>query len=182
MEFYRKTLKLIERIELVTAMVLFVVIVLSITLQVISRYGFGRPFVWVEELATYSFIWIVFLGAAAGMKRLAHIKIEAASLLASVRVQALMRLFGYAVMLFVLYWLVVKAPGVMSIEARSNSISLPIPISRMWFYSMPLFYASLSMVLTLAFYTVADLVALIKGEPMTYINGESITDFAREGI
>ncbi|AJY49337.1 TRAP transporter small permease [Halomonas sp. KO116] len=182
MEFYRKTLKIIERIELATAMALFVVIVLSITLQVISRYGFGRPFVWVEELATYSFIWIVFLGAAAGMKRLAHIKIEAASLLVSVRVQALMRLFGYAVMLFVLYWLVVKAPGVMSIEARSNSISLPIPISRMWFYSMPLFYASLSMVLTLAFYTVADIVALIKGEPMTYINGESITDFAREGI
>ena len=182
MEFYRKTLKLIERIELVTAMVLFAVIVFSITLQVISRYGFGRPFVWVEELATYSFIWIVFLGAAAGMKRLAHIKIEAASLLVSVRVQALMRLFGYAVMLFVLYWLVVKAPGVMSIEARSNSISLPIPISRMWFYSMPLFYASLSMALTLAFYTVADIVALIKGEPMTYINGESITDFAREGI
>lgn len=182
MEFYRKSLKLIERIELVTAMALFAVIVFSITLQVISRYGFGRPFVWVEELATYSFIWIVFLGAAAGMKRLAHIKIEAASLLASVRVQALMRLFGYAVMLFVLYWLVIKAPGVMSIEARSNSISLPIPISRMWFYSMPLFYASLSMVLTLAFYTVADIVALVKGEPMTYINGESITDFAREGI
>lgn len=182
MEFYRKTLKLIERIELMTAMALFAVIVFSITLQVISRYGFGHPFVWVEELATYSFIWIVFLGAAAGMKRLTHIKIEAASLLVSVRVQALMRLFGYAVMLFVLYCLVLKAPGVMSIEARSKSISLPIPISRMWFYSMPLFYASLSMVLTLAFYTVADITALIKGKPMTYINGEPITDFAREGI
>lgn len=182
MRLYRNLLKLIEKIELFTAMLLFAVIVFSITLQVISRYGFGRPFVWVEELATYSFIWIVFLGAAAGMKRLVHIKIEAASLLVSIRMQACMRLFGYSVMLFVLYCLIMKAPGVMSIEARSNSISLPIPISRMWFYSMPLFYASLSMAFTLVYYAIADIMSLIKGEPMTYINGESINDFAREGI
>lgn len=182
MRIYRIALKILERIELVASMILFTVIVTSITLQVISRYGFGRPFVWVEELATYSFIWIVFLGAAAGMKRLSHIKIEAASLKASVKVQSLMRLFGYAVMLFVIYHLLMKVPDIIKIEARSSSISLPLSIPRMWFYSVPLFYASMSMALTLVYYTIAEVLSMVKGEPMTFIDGTSINSVAREGV
>jgi hypothetical protein len=37
---------------------------------------------------------------------------------------------------------------VMQVEARSNSVSLPVDIPRMWFYSLPLTLACISMLIT----------------------------------
>lgn len=182
MELFRKGLRVLERIEISIAMALFVVIVISICAQVVSRYFLGSPLVWVEEAATYAFIWIVFLGAAVGMKRLSHIKIEALSLAVSERVQGVLRLFGFIVMGFVLWRLMLAVPGVMSIEARSMSVSLPIAIPRMWFYSMPLYVSAISMSLTLIYYAIAQIIALVRGTPMTFIDKTALTDGAREGI
>lgn len=182
MEIYRKGLCVLERIEISFAMVLFVVIVASICTQVVSRYFLGLPLVWVEEVATYAFIWIVFLGAAVGMKRLSHIKIEALSLAFSERVQAGIRLLGFAIMGFVLWRLIVTVPSVMNIEARSMSISLPVAIPRMWFFSVPLFVSSVSMALTLVYYAIAQIISLVRGTPMAFIDKTSINDVAREGI
>lgn len=182
MELFRKGLRALERIEISIAMALFVVIVISICAQVVSRYFLGSPLVWVEEASTYAFIWIVFLGAAVGMKRLSHIKIEALSLAVSERVQGVLRLFGFIVMGFVLWRLILAVPGVMSIEARSMSVSLPIAIPRMWFYSMPLYVSAISMSLTLTYYAIAQIIALVRGTPMTFIDKTALTDGAREGI
>lgn len=180
--FCRRTLRVVERIEMIAAMVLFAVIILSIFAQVISRYGFSRPIVWVEEAATYAFIWIVFLGASIGVKRLSHIRIEALSLVLSARARSVLRMLGYGVMLFVAAYLCLRLPVVIGIESRSGSVSLPVQLPRMWFYSVPLFVSSISIVLTLAYYLVAELASLCTDEPMTYIDGASIDDVAREGI
>lgn len=182
MGIFRKFLRVIERFEVGVAILLFLIIVFSITLQVISRYGFGTPFVWVEEVATYAFIWIVFLGASIGMKRLSHIKIEALSLSVPVKAQALIRIFGYAIMGFVLFNLIINVPKVMQIEARSESVSLPIPVARMWFYSMPLFVSTVSMSLTLFYYTIAEVGSLKSGKPMCFIDNTPITEVPREGV
>lgn len=178
----RKALRGIERIEIVATILLFTLIIVSIFAQVISRYGFGLPIVWVEEAATYAFIWIVFLGAAIGMKRLSHIRIEALSLALPDRIRAVLRLFGYVVMLFVTLYLCYRLPAVMNIEARSGTVSLPIQLPRVYFYSVPLFVSSASISLTLVYYFMAELVSLRTGEPMTYIDGAAIDDIAREGI
>lgn len=44
--------------------------------QVVARYIFSNPFVWAEEIATYLFIWIVFLGAGLAFNRRAHIVVD----------------------------------------------------------------------------------------------------------
>lgn len=44
--------------------------------QVVARYVFGYPFVWAEEIATYLFIWIVFLGSGLAFQRRAHIALD----------------------------------------------------------------------------------------------------------
>src|SRR5918994_145753 len=63
-------------VERIAGILLIALMVVTITVQVVTRYAFGQPLVWVEELATYSFIWSVFLGAALGLKEMRHIRIE----------------------------------------------------------------------------------------------------------
>lgn len=55
---------------------LMLVMVVVITAQVISRYVFGNPFTWSEELGRYTFVWMSFLGMAAGMKYGSHIALD----------------------------------------------------------------------------------------------------------
>ncbi|MCK5671901.1 MAG: TRAP transporter small permease, partial [Spirochaetales bacterium] len=50
--------------------------VLVVILNVILRYVFHGGFFWVEEVATASFIWSVFIGAAAAYKHKMHIGID----------------------------------------------------------------------------------------------------------
>ena len=51
------------------------VMVGAITVQVFTRYALGRPIAWVEESATYAFIWMAFVGASVGLKEGRHILI-----------------------------------------------------------------------------------------------------------
>jgi TRAP-type C4-dicarboxylate transport system permease small subunit len=44
--------------------------------NVLARYFFNSPIQWAEELARYSFIWVVFLGAVVCTKRKRHIAID----------------------------------------------------------------------------------------------------------
>lgn len=182
MNAYRTLLRGLERLELAAATLLFLIIVLSITAQVISRYGLSSPIVWVEEMATYSFIWIVFLGAAVGMKRLSQIKIEALSLMLPPRGQSALRLFGYVAMGFVLWHLCLEVPNVLRIESRSLTVSLPINVPRMWFFSVPLFYSALSMSLTVIYYAIAELMTLHSGRALETIDGSPVGGIASEGI
>lgn len=58
-------------------LVLFSVLMVSVIfLQVIMRYVFGSSLAWSEELARYSFIWIVYIGISFGVKKQRHIKVD----------------------------------------------------------------------------------------------------------
>ena len=51
---------------------LLAVISVDLLLGVFSRYVLERTFVWYDEVARACFIWLVFLGAAAAVRRGAH--------------------------------------------------------------------------------------------------------------
>ena len=54
-------MRLIERIgtvERALGITLILYMVGAITVQVFTRYALGRPIAWVEESATYAFIWM----------------------------------------------------------------------------------------------------------------------------
>jgi TRAP-type C4-dicarboxylate transport system permease small subunit len=51
---------------------LLAVITIDLLLGVYSRYVLERTFVWYDEVARASFMWLVFLGAAAAVRRGAH--------------------------------------------------------------------------------------------------------------
>ena len=51
---------------------LLAVISVDLLLGIFSRYVLERTFVWYDEVARASFMWLVFLGAAVAVRRGAH--------------------------------------------------------------------------------------------------------------
>jgi TRAP-type C4-dicarboxylate transport system permease small subunit len=144
-------------------MALLVTIVLMIGTQVATRYFLGMPIAWVEDVATFAFIWAVFLGAAAGLKELRHIRIETFLGRLPARPRALLEALLYAIILLCCVVIAWHALGVMQTESRSLTISLPVNLPRHWFYSVPLFAALSSMALTAAYFVAAHLVQAATG-------------------
>lgn len=50
-------------------------ITLSIFIDVFLRYFFNRPSIWITEVSTYLFLYIIFLGTAYALQQGMHIKV-----------------------------------------------------------------------------------------------------------
>ncbi len=57
-------------------LVMMVVLCADVFLGVFSRYVMARTFTWYDEIARLLFVWIVFLGAAVGVRRSAHFRLH----------------------------------------------------------------------------------------------------------
>src|SRR3989442_9362184 len=57
-------------------LVLMVVLSVDLMLGVFSRYVLVRTFTWYDEIARGCFVWVVFLGAAVGVRRGAHFRLH----------------------------------------------------------------------------------------------------------
>jgi TRAP-type transport system small permease protein len=145
---YKKLLDRIGAVEQVMGVALIALIVTAITVQVFTRYVLGRPLAWVEETATYAFIWMAFVGASLGLKQGRHILISTFGSRLAPRAAAALRLLVWALVLGTLIVLVVQGVKVIGVESRSKTISLPIELPRSWFYSLPLTLSCASMALT----------------------------------
>jgi len=87
----RKFLKLaLGNFEVALSAAFLSVTVLVVIVNVILRYGFKSGLYWVEEVATVSFIWSVFVGAAAAYRHKMHIGIDLITSLFPERVRELL--------------------------------------------------------------------------------------------
>jgi TRAP-type transport system small permease protein len=145
---FKTLLDRIGRLEQGIGVALIALIVTAITVQVFTRYALGRPIAWVEETATYAFIWMSFVGASLGLKQGRHILIATFGSRLPPRAAAALRLLVWALVLTTLAVLIVQGIKVIGVEGRSKTISLPIELPRSWFYSMPLTLSAASMALT----------------------------------
>lgn len=157
---YKRVLDRIGAVEQGFGVALILLMVTSITVQVFSRYALGRPIAWVEETATYAFIWMVFVGASLGLKRSRHILIATFGSRLPPRIAAGMRMLVWALVLVMLVVMIDQGMKVMGIEGRSKTISLPIELPRSWFYSLPLTVSAASMTLTAIYLFLEELPAL----------------------
>lgn len=51
---------------------LFAVLVVVVFTQVLLRYVFQSPWIWAEDVTTFSFIWLAFLGTSLGVRGRIH--------------------------------------------------------------------------------------------------------------
>lgn len=56
--------RVVVNLEIWLASILLLILLALLTFQVISRYVFSIPVPWTEEIARYTFVWVIFLGAA----------------------------------------------------------------------------------------------------------------------
>ncbi len=176
LEIYRRLLGLLGRVERVLVVLLLVNIVVNIMAQVISRYFFGRPLVWVEEVATYSFIWTTFLGAGLALKYDRHVKIDTFVGKLPERAGAVFRAVVFLVIIVFLATLLPSLQSAIEIEMRRRTIALPIQIPSGWFFSVPLAVGAVSMLLTSVYKLLVELRFALGGPRPPDIMPPLVTD------
>jgi TRAP-type C4-dicarboxylate transport system permease small subunit len=169
---WRSVLAGIAWIERLLIVVLIAIIVLSITGQVISRYVFGQPIAWVEEVATYSFIWATFIGASLGLKSDRHVKIDTFVGRLPPRAAAIFKALVFAIILALLIAMLPKVWINVQLEMRRMTVALPVMVPIGWFFSVPLFVGLASMALTAAYRLLEEVSFCLSGRDRQVIQEE----------
>ncbi|WP_163527632.1 TRAP transporter small permease [Halobacillus ihumii] len=68
-------IKWLEKIQLTIGVLFLLVFFITIIIQVVTRY-IGVSAIWTGEVATYSFIWSVFMGASVMLNKREHFKFD----------------------------------------------------------------------------------------------------------
>ena len=113
-------------------MALMVVLSLDLLLGVFSRYVMVRTFTWYDEIARGCFVWLTFLGAAAGVKRQAHFRLHILVDRLSPRLhQATVILLPLVVIIFAG---VLIQQGLVFLELGKFQQTPVMGLSKMWIY------------------------------------------------
>mgnify|MGYP001795048887 CR=1 FL=1 len=114
-------------------LVFYVMLVITMAIEVLLREIFSFSSIWGEEIVRYSFIYLAWIGAAAAVKERAHIRIDVIMHYLSPRPKALLYIFGDLVMLGVaviaLYW----SYEAVHVSAKFGSVTDGLRVSKVWF-------------------------------------------------
>lgn len=72
--FYDK-LKKVNAVCATLAGIVLLFITFSIFVDVFLRYVFGKPTIWITEVSTYLFLYVIYLGTAYALQQDMHIKV-----------------------------------------------------------------------------------------------------------
>jgi len=108
------------------------VVVFSVSYGVITRYFTATSATWATELASLSFTWVVFLGAAGAMRHNMHVSIDVVTRLMPTR---LAQIVAWAIDLLVLAFLAYTTYLAVLISVEANHRPSPVlRISYSWVY------------------------------------------------
>ncbi len=112
---------------------LYVMLVMTMAIEVLRREIFAYSSVWGEEIVRYSFIYLAWIGAAAAVKERGHIRIDVMMHYVGPRAKAALYIFGdlvmFGVAMVALYW---SFQTVMQ-SAKFGSVSAGLRVSMVWF-------------------------------------------------
>lgn len=157
--------KLDKNAERWMLLVFYVMIVLTMAIEVLRREIFAYSSIWGEEIVRYSFIYLAWIGAAAAVKERAHIRIDVLIHYVGPRVKAFIYIFGDLVMFIIaaiaLYW----SWETVHVSWKFGSVSHGLRISMVWFFmAVPLGFALMIVRLTQSF--LRDISSLRDGSPV----------------
>ena len=108
------------------------VLIIPVSLQIFSRYTELIPsYIWTEEMARFFFIWMIMLGAMVGIREGTHFDVDLWPELAP-RANALLRIVSNVfVLVFALFFLLVRhrLRGSSAGTRAPNSRNFPCPSS-----------------------------------------------------
>ena len=169
----RALLNIIGRIEMVLAALILAGIVLMIIAQVLLNAGLGNPITWEQEAGAYALVWLTFIGASIGLKQIRHVTIISFVGKLPARARSAVRAVVYALVIWTLYVLIRELVPIMEIEARAQTVALPISLPRSYFFSVPLMIASLLMMATAALFFIEAVIGALRS---THAEREGLLD------
>ena len=114
-------------------LIFYSMIVATIAMEVIRRFGLSYSSIWGEEIARYAFIYLAWIGASAAIRERAHIRIDVILHYVGPRTKAAIYLFGdfatLTLALIALYWSL--EPILTSL--KFGSVTHGLRISNAWF-------------------------------------------------
>ena len=154
-------------------LIFYVMLVITMAIEVIRREVFSYSSIWGEEIVRYSFIYLAWVGAAAAVKERAHIRIDVLMHYLGPRTKALLYIFGdlvmFVVALIALYW----SFETVLVSAKYGSVTHGLRISQVWFLmAVPIGFALITLRLIQSF--VRDVRSLKNGTPV--FQGDKLFD------
>ena len=114
-------------------LVLMAVLACDLMLGVFSRYVLLRTFTWYDEIARACFVWVVFLGAAVGVKRGAHFGLH---MLVDMLPRYARRLAGFVTPVVIMAFSAVLVVQGLAFMEFGRFQQLPVMgISKVWIYA-----------------------------------------------
>ncbi|NJP36069.1 TRAP transporter small permease [Alkalicoccus luteus] len=119
-----------EHIEEALLVVFSSIMIIIIALQVFMRYVIGDSLAWSEELARFSFIWLVYIGISYGIKKQRHIKVDVMLIVFKHRGKIILNMIsnliflGFAVV--VIYYGTDIATRILELGQRSPGLGVPM--------------------------------------------------------
>ena len=146
-------------------LVFYVMLVLTMAIEVLRREVFSYSSIWGEEVVRYSFIYLAWVGAAVAVKDRVHIRIDVIMHYLGPRPKALLYIFGDLVMFVVaiiaLYW----SFEAVHVSAKFGSVTDGLRVSRVWaLMAVPLGFSLLMLRLVQSF--IRDVRYLRDGKPV----------------
>ena len=114
-------------------LVFYIMLVMTMAIEVVRREWFAYSSIWGEEMVRYSFIYLVWIGAAAAFKDRAHIRIDVIMYYVPARIKGILYIFGDLVALGVACIAVYWSFETVKVSATFGSISHGLRISLVWF-------------------------------------------------
>lgn len=113
----------------------YVLLVITMTVEVVRREVFSYSSIWGEEIVRYSFIYLAWIGAASAVRERAHIRIDVIMHYVAPRVKTAIYILGdlvmFVVALIALYW----SFETVMVSWEFGSVSHGLRISMVWFLS-----------------------------------------------
>lgn len=159
-------LRLLDRdAERWALLVFYVMLVMTMAVEVLRREVFAYSSIWGEEIVRYSFIYLAWIGAAAAVKDRAHIRIDVIMHYLGPRTKALLYIFGdlvmFGVALIALYW----SWETVHVSWKFGSVSHGLRVSMVWFLmAVPVGFSLMILRLVQSF--LRDLRSLRDGTPV----------------
>jgi len=125
---FKKTIKIMDWISYTLLIVSSSTMLISTFLQVIFRYLFNHPLFWSEELSRYSFVWLVFIGAAVAMKRGVHIGVDYFVNNLPLKLKNYLKILISVLELFFLLTVINRSILVVRVNMSQHSPALRIPM------------------------------------------------------
>lgn len=127
-------IRLLNDFESHVAAVLFFLLTILLTIQVISRYVFNYAFTWTEELANIVYVYIVYLGVSAAVTYRKHLSIDFFLEMSSFKVKRALLIISDVI--FIIFCIVMMSPLMKIVigynglgGAKSPLLSIPKVIS-----------------------------------------------------